>query len=89
MHPTSFLCNNRLAEHGLVIAMMMIMTLDLHLGTVVQDLAMRALDLRMAVVAIVLDLRLAAVIQGLHTVVALDLHLYIIIFLLQVLVRLE
>lgn len=89
MHPTSFLCNNRLAEHGLVIAMMMTMTLDLRLAAIVQDLTVTALDLHMTVVVMmVLDIRLAAVIQGLlHT--ALDLHQDFIIPLPQVLVHLE
>jgi len=64
------------------------MTLDLRFATLVQDLTVKALDLRMTVVVmIVLDLRLAAVIQDLHT--ALDLHQEFIIPLPQVLVRLE
>ena len=67
MYPTSFLCNNRLAKRGLIIAMMMTMTLDL-----VEDITMRALDL-MAVVVMIVDLRLDAVIQGLLHIV-LDLH---------------
>ena len=89
MHPTSFLCNNRLAEHGLVVAMMMTMTLDPRLAAIVQDLTVKALDLHMTVIVmIVLDLRLAADIQGLlHT--ALDLLQDFIILLPQVLVRLE
>jgi hypothetical protein len=87
IHTTSFLCNNRLAEHGLV-AMMMTMTPDLRLAAPVQDTVI-ALDLLMAVVVmIVLDLRLAAVIQGLHRI-ALDLHQGFIMPLSQVLVRLE
>ena len=89
MHPTSFLCNNRPAERGLVVGMMMTMTLDLPLAALVQDLTVTALDLHMTVVVMmVLDIRLAAVIQGpLHTV--LDLHQDFIIPLPQVLVRLE
>lgn len=89
MHPILFLCNNRLAEHGLVVAMMMTMILDLRLAALVQDTVTR-LHLHMTVVVmIVLDVRLAAVvhIQGLlHT--ALD-HQDFIILLPQVLVRLE
>jgi hypothetical protein len=84
MRPSSFLCNNRLAEHGLVVIMMMTMTLDLRFATLVQDLTVKALDLRMTVVVmIVLDLRLATVIRDLHT--ALDLHQEFIIPLPQVL----
>ena len=89
MHPTSFLCNNRLAKHGLVVAIMMIMTLVLRLATIVQNLTVKALDLhKTVVVMIVLDLRLATVIQGL-LYTALDLHQDFIIPLPQVLVRLE
>lgn len=77
-----FLYNNRLAERGLVVAMTMILTLELRLATVVQDLAVIVLHLRIAVVVvIVLDLR-AAVIQGLHMTLHQD-----IISLLQVLLR--
>lgn len=86
MHPTSFLCNNRLAEHGLVA---MKMTMTLLFADLVQDLTVTALDLHMSVVVMtVLDLRLAAVIQDLlHT--ALDLHQDFNIPLPQVLVHLE
>jgi hypothetical protein len=88
MYLTSFLCNNRLDKHGLIVAIMMTMTLDLRLAAVVQDITVTALDLlHMTVVVMNLDLRLADVIQGLHT--ALDLHQGFIIPLSQVLVRLE
>ena len=67
---------------------MMTMTLDLRLAALVQDLTMKALDLHMTVVVMIVpDLRLAAVIQGLLHI-ALDLQDFIIP-LLQVLVRLE
>ena len=66
--------------------MMITMTL---VSPLVEDLNMTALDLHTTIVVmIVLDLRLATVIQGpLH--MALDLHQDFIIHLPQVLVRLE
>ena len=84
MYLTLFLCNNQLATRGLVIAMMMTMTLDLALATLVQDLTMTAL-VHMIVVIMIVDPRLDAII--LQT--ALDLLHDFIISLLQVLVHLE
>ena len=67
MYPTWFLCNNRLAKHGLIVTMMMTMTLDLRLAAIVQDLTVTALDLHM-IVDMIVDLHLASGIRGLYAV---------------------
>ena len=74
MYPTLFLCINR---HGLIVPMMMIMTL--RFAALVQDHTVTALQIHMTVVV---DLRLAVVIQGPR-------HRGFIIPLSQVLVHLE
>ena len=66
----------------------MTMTLDLRLGPLVQDLTVTALDLHMTVVIMIVELRLAAVVQGLFHM-ALYIHQGFITPLSQVLVHLE
>ena len=68
MYPTSFLCTNRLAKHGVIVTLLMT-TLDLRLAAIVQDLTVTALDLHKTVDSMV-DLHLAAGIQDLLHAVA-------------------